>query len=152
MENISNRRAVRARVQKKIWKCFCTKVHQIYRTKRPGGRYATWPAQYRRPEAWFSREIPHIAISAYRWDHFVKESLYNQSKTGPKSWKSRFWELEKYEKYIDFQIFEKHICFFVAVSWAEILRLPHSFRLWGCWGHSKPSHFMILRRYVEDLG
>ena len=53
-------------------------------------------------------------------------------------------------------IFEKKTFFFVGSFWVEILRLAHSFGLWGCLGHSKRRQFdenpMDLTRIPMDLG
>ena len=53
-------------------------------------------------------------------------------------------------------ISEKKTFFFVVSFWVEIVRLPHSFGLWGCLGHSKRRQFdenpMDLTRIPMDLG
>ena len=53
-------------------------------------------------------------------------------------------------------IFEKITFFFVGSFWVEILRLAHSFGLWGCLGCSKHRLFhenlMDLTRSPMDLG
>ena len=48
-------------------------------------------------------------------------------------------------------IFEKNIFFFIMRKVMLIIRFPHSFGVWGCWGRSKSTHFAIFRgfRYPE---
>ena len=63
----------------------------------------------------------------------------------PKSRKSSLWGVEKCQKYCDFLIFSKKICFFVAQKGMLIHRFPHSLGVWGCWGRSKSIDFAIFR-------
>ena len=67
-----------------------------------------------------------------------------------------FWGLEKSENFCEKMIFAKIIFFFVGSFWVEILRLAHSFGLWGCLGHSKCRQFdenpMDLTRIPMELG
>ena len=60
-----------------------------------------------------------------------------------KSRKSRCWGVEKSEKYCEKKFLQKF--FFVGWFWVEILRFPHSFWLWECWGRANIAHFMIFR-------
>ena len=42
-------------------------------------------------------------------------------------------------------IFVKKISFFIMRKVMLILRFPHSFGVWGCWGRSNSIHFAIFR-------
>ena len=44
-------------------------------------------------------------------------------------------------------ISEKKTFFFVMSIWVEILRLAHSFGLWGCWGLTNIVHFDKIRGF-----
>ena len=67
-----------------------------------------------------------------------------------------FLGLGKSENFCEKMIFAKITLFFVGSFWVEMLRLAHSFGLWGCLGHSKRCQFdenpMDLTRIPMDLG
>ena len=43
--------------------------------------------------------------------------------------------------------FRGKIFFLIVIKVMLILRFPHSFGVWGCWGRSKSTHFAIFRGF-----
>ena len=59
--------------------------------------------------------------------------------------------VEKSQKYCEKIIFVKKYVFFIVRKVMLILRFPHSFGVWGCWGRSKTIDFAIFQSEIEDF-
>ena len=131
MLNMSICRAVRARVQKKKVKMFSGRSPSKLSNK------ATWRSLCRVTfEILPSRALifegnPSHSDSGLLAGPFTIGIPIIISQKHQKITKIQLLKSRKMSKIMRNFIFWKKICFFVAVSWAEILRLPHSFRLWG---------------------